>query len=108
LLQAVTAVAIVTIAAVMIGATAKMMGDTVRVIEVVSYALIVLVGVRLLGVKGRAYLRAVHDIGPKSEAALAAPAVQTAPDHLHDVGVGRDQCRHAHHASAEHSHRTQD
>src|SRR4029077_21036727 len=61
LLQAVTAVAIVTIAAVMIGATAKMMGDTVRVIEVVSYALIVLVGLRLLWVKGRGFLRAVHD-----------------------------------------------
>ena len=108
LLQAVTAVAIVTIAAVMIGATAKMMGDTVRVIEVVSYALIVLVGLRLLWVKGRGFLRAVHDIGPKSEAALAAPAVQTAPDHLHDVGVGRDQCRHDHHASDEHSHHGHD
>ena len=104
LLQAVTAVAIVTVAAVMIGATAKMMGDTVRVIEVVSYALIVLVGLRLLWVKGRGFLRAVHDIGPKSEAALGAPAVQTAADHLHDVGVGRDQCRHDHHASDEHSH----
>ena len=108
LLQAVTAVAIVTVAAVMIGATAKMMGDTVRVIEVVSYALIVLVGLRLLWVKGRGFLRAVHDIGPKSEAALAAPAVQTAPDHLHDVGVGRDPCRHDHHASDEHSHHGRD
>ena len=108
LLQAVTAVAIVTIAAVMIGATAKMMGDTVRVIEVVSYALIVLVGLRLLWVKGRGFLRAVHDIGPKSEAALAAAAAQTAPDHLHDVGVGRDQCRHDHHASGEHSHHGHD
>src|ERR1700730_10920385 len=70
LLQAATAVAIVAIAAVLIGATAKMMGDTVRVIEVVSYALIVLVGLRLLWVKGRGFLRAVHAIGPKSEAAF--------------------------------------
>jgi len=108
LLQAVTAVAIVTVAAVMIGATAKMMGDTVRVIEVVSYALIVLVGLRLLWVKGRGFLRAVHDIGPKSEAALGAPAVQTAADHLHDVGVGRDPCRHDRHASDEHSHHGHD
>jgi nickel/cobalt transporter (NicO) family protein len=104
LLQAITAVAIVTIAAVMIGATAKMMGDTVRVIEVVSYALIVLVGLRLLWVKGRGFLRAVHDIGPKSEAVLAAPAVQTAPDHLHDVGVGRDPCRHDHAHDHAHGH----
>jgi nickel/cobalt exporter len=108
LLQAVTAVAIVTVAAVMIGATAKMMGDTVRVIEVVSYALIVLVGLRLLWVKGRGFLRAVHDIGPKSEAALAAPAVQTAPEHLHDVGDARDPCRHHHRASGEHSHHRHD
>jgi nickel/cobalt exporter len=108
LLQAVTAVAIVTVAAVMIGATAKMMGDTVRVIEVASYALIVLVGLRLLWVKGRGFLRAVHDIGPKSEAASAAAAVQTAPDLLHNVGDGRAPCRHHHHASDEHSHHGHD
>src|SRR5580700_1777766 len=54
LLQAVTAVLIVGVAAVLIGATAKAMGDTVHVIETVSYTLIVLVGVRLLWVKGRA------------------------------------------------------
>jgi nickel/cobalt transporter (NicO) family protein len=108
LLQAFTAVAIVAIAAVMIGATAKMMGDTVRVIEIVSYALIVLVGVRLLWVKGRGFLRAVHDVGPKPEAALAAPAVQTAADHLHDVGDGRASCEGDHHASEKHSHHAHD
>src|SRR5579872_385199 len=58
LLQAATAVAIVAIAALHTGATAKMMGDTVRVIEIVSYALITLVGLRLLWVKGRGFLRA--------------------------------------------------
>ena len=51
LLQALTAIVIVSIAAGLIGATAKMMGDTVRVIEIVSYALIVLLGARLLRVK---------------------------------------------------------
>lgn len=56
ILQAVTAIAIVGIAAVLLGATAKAMGDTVRVIEIVSYALIVLIGLRLLWVKGRAFL----------------------------------------------------
>jgi nickel/cobalt exporter len=53
-LQALTAVALVGIAAVLLGATAKVMGDTVRVIEVVSYGLIVVIGLRLLWVKGRA------------------------------------------------------
>jgi nickel/cobalt transporter (NicO) family protein len=56
LLQAVVAIAIVGIAAVLLNATAKSMGNTVRVIEMVSYALIVLIGLRLLWVKGRALL----------------------------------------------------
>jgi nickel/cobalt exporter len=57
-MQSVTAIAIVAIAAVLLGATAKLMGETVRVIEVVSYGLIVLVGARLLWVKGHGFLRA--------------------------------------------------
>jgi nickel/cobalt exporter len=55
ILQALTAIAIVGIAAVLLGATAKVMGDTVRVIETVSYALIILIGLRLLWVKGRSF-----------------------------------------------------
>jgi nickel/cobalt exporter len=58
LMQSVTAIAIVAIAAVLLGATAKLMGETLRVIEVVSYGLIVLVGARLLWVKGHGFLRA--------------------------------------------------
>ena len=60
LLQALTAVVVVAVAAVLIGATAKMMGDTVRVIEIASYALIVLLGARLFWVKGRGFLRALQ------------------------------------------------
>jgi nickel/cobalt transporter (NicO) family protein len=56
LLQAVVAIAVVGIAAVLLNATAKTMGNAVRVIEIVSYALIVLIGLRLLWVKGRALL----------------------------------------------------
>ncbi len=56
ILQAFTAIAVVSIAAILLGATAKAMGDTVRVIEIVSYALIILIGLRLLWVKGRAFL----------------------------------------------------
>jgi nickel/cobalt transporter (NicO) family protein len=102
LLQALTAVAIVTVAAVMIGATAKAMGDTVRVIEIVSYALIVVVGLRLLWVKGRGFLRALHDVGSKSETAVAtAPVTQ---DHLHGVSEAGAVCPHDQHASGAHSH----
>src|ERR1700723_867317 len=76
LLQALTAVVLVAVAAILIGATAKAMGDTVRVIETVSYALIVLVGARLLWAKGRAFLRTLHAL--KSE---PAPAAEHAHDH---------------------------
>ncbi len=51
-----TAIVIVSVAAGLLGATAKMMGDTVRVIEIASYSLIVLLGARLLWVKGRGFL----------------------------------------------------
>jgi nickel/cobalt exporter len=57
ILQAFTAIALVGIAAVLLGATAKAMGNTVRVIEIVSYGLIILIGLRLLWVKGRAFLK---------------------------------------------------
>lgn len=56
LLQALVAIALVGIAALIFQATAKMMGDTVRIIEIVSYSLIIAVGARLLWVKGRAFI----------------------------------------------------
>ncbi len=62
LLQALVAVAIVGIAAVLLNASAKTMGDAVRWIEIVSYALIAAVGARLLWVKGRAFLSALHTV----------------------------------------------
>src|SRR6516162_2290272 len=52
LLQAIVAVAIVGIAAVLLNATAGQMCSAERVIELVSYALIALVGARLIWVKG--------------------------------------------------------
>ena len=88
LLQAITAVVIVGVAAVLIGATAKAMGDAVRVIEIVSYALIVLVGVRLLWVKGRAFIRTLRTL--RSEQAA------TAAEH--------DHAGHPHHDHADHAH----
>jgi nickel/cobalt exporter len=54
--QALTAIVIVGIAAVLLNATAKTMGNTVRVVEIVGYALIILIGLRLLWVKGRALI----------------------------------------------------
>lgn len=61
-LQALTAILLVSVAAVLLGATAKLMGDTVKVIQIVSYGLIVLLGARLLRVKGRGFFGALNDL----------------------------------------------
>jgi nickel/cobalt exporter len=68
-MQSVTAVAIVGVAAVLLGATAKLMGDAVRVIEIVSYGLVVLLGARLSWVKAQGFVSAVHALKAKSETA---------------------------------------
>jgi nickel/cobalt transporter (NicO) family protein len=101
LLQAITAVVLVAIVAILIGATAKMMGDTVRVIELISYGLIVLVGARLLWVKGRAFahtLRAIPAGGSETAHALAGHAPCTHHDHADD------QAPHAHDHDHHHAH----
>ena len=56
MLQALAAVAVVGIAAAF-SARRHDHGQPVRVIEIVSYALIMLIGLRLVWVKGRAFLR---------------------------------------------------
>jgi nickel/cobalt exporter len=94
-LQSLTAIMLVAVAAILIGATAKAMGDTVRVIETISYALIVLVGARLLWVKGHAFFRAIHTL--QSE---PAPAAEDAPDHR----AACTQHDHADDHHAAHSH----
>jgi nickel/cobalt transporter (NicO) family protein len=67
LAQSLTAVLLVGFAAILLGATAKMMGDAVRVIEIISYGLIVLVGARLLWVKGIGLARAVSALRGRGE-----------------------------------------
>jgi nickel/cobalt transporter (NicO) family protein len=84
-LQSLTAISIVSVAAVLLGATAKLMGDTVRVIEIVSYGLIVLLGARLLWVKGRGFFGAFNDL--RTDAAHGATDLKT-PGHAH--------CDHSH------------
>lgn len=90
LLQAVVAVAIVGIAAVLLGMTGSAMGETVRWIEIVSYALIALIGARLLWVKGGALLRALR----------ASPHDHHHHEH-HDYG---DACGHDHASAWGHAH----
>jgi len=101
LLQAVTAIVIVGVAAALLGATAKMMGDTVRAVEIASYALIVLLGARLLWVKGRGFLRTWRAIG-------STPQTQAAEVHGHERQHAHQHSSHAHdhdhHNGTSHAH----
>lgn len=104
LLQAVTAVLVVAVAAILIGATAKMMGDTVHIIEIISYGLIVLVGARLLWVKGHAFINTLRALRTKPDAAAAELAREAHahcdhPDHAHE-----HQTPHVHDDGHHHAH----
>lgn len=92
LLQALVAVAIVGIAAALLGATARAMGETVRYIEIVSYALIAAIGLRLSWVKGRGLLAAWQ--------ALRVPT----HDHAHAHSHGHDHAHHHHAHGHDHGH----
>jgi nickel/cobalt transporter (NicO) family protein len=54
--QSMVAIIVVAIAAILLGATAKAIGLTVHLVEITSYALVILIGLRLLYVKGRGFL----------------------------------------------------
>ena len=72
LLQAFVAVAIVGVAAVLLNATASQMCSAERVIELASYALIALVGARLIWVKGKGFLQAARGLSRPLHAVGAA------------------------------------
>jgi nickel/cobalt transporter (NicO) family protein len=95
ILQALTAIVIVGIAAVLLGATAKVMSSTVRIVEMVSYALIILIGLRLLWVKGRAFW---HLWCGQSHDHHHGHGHAHAHDHHHDHTNGHD---HHHHGEEE-------
>ncbi|MDQ2955180.1 MAG: nickel/cobalt transporter, partial [Pseudomonadota bacterium] len=87
LLQALVAILIVAIAAVMFNATAPSMNAAVRWIEIASYALIALIGARLLWVKGRGFLAEL-----KAVRAKPVPLGAAATAHRH-----HDEHGHRHH-----------
>ena len=112
-LQALTAIAIVAIAAVALGATAHAMGNTVRVVETVSYVFIVLIGLRLFWVKGRSFLSLLHGRSMQQHGQdhahdhVHGRAQERTHDHAHAHGHGHDHHGHAHdhgHAHAHHDH----
>jgi nickel/cobalt exporter len=105
LFQALVAVAVVGVAAVLLNATAATMGRAVNAIEIVSYSLIILIGLRLLWVKGRAFIAALQTLHRPA----AVGAAVTPPDFHHDHAPSRhhaqDPCaHHDHHAHDHHAH----
>jgi len=93
LLQAVVAVAFVGIAAWVFNATMATMCTSERYIEIVSYALIALIGLRLVWVKGRALISTARTVGRPLHAVGAAV---TSHDHKHGDHHHHDH-KHDHH-----------
>lgn len=114
LLQALVAVAVVGVAAALLNVRATTMNGAINVIETAGYALIIVVGLRLLWVKGRSLLSLLRTIRPPvSETYRHMSEVGAAVTAKHD---GRshdiwDQSRHGHgHSRGEHDprHHTHD
>jgi nickel/cobalt transporter (NicO) family protein len=110
LLQALAAIAIVGVAAALLNARASTMNGAVNVIESASYALIIIIGVRLLWVKGRIFLAALrarsHLI---SEVGAAVTPRHDDHDHddVHSPQMPGPRHAHAHHEDAcgeDHAH----
>lgn len=105
LLQACVAVAVVGVAAALLNVRASTMNGTVNVIETAGYALIIVVGLRLIWVKGRSFFNllrlARHPVSEVGAAVTpkrhddrhdipASPPADPAATHRHD------QAHHAH------------
>lgn len=102
LLQALVAVAIVGIAAALLNATAATMGRAVNVIEILSYSLIILIGVRLLWVKGRAFLATLRTL--HRPAAVGAAVTPAHHDHAHHHPEHHHHDHDHHHHDGGHTH----
>ena len=105
IMQAMVAVTIVGIAAVLLHASASTMNGAVNWIETASYALIIAVGARLLWVKGGAFIAALRELGRPTAAVGAAvtPALAAHDDHAHGhehEHVHDEHCDHSDHPHA--------
>jgi nickel/cobalt exporter len=104
LLQAIVAVALVGIAAALLNATARQMCDAGRVIELVSYGLIALVGARLIWVKGKGFLREARNLNRPLHAVGAAVTPKDHDHKPHDHKHDHDDHHHDHHHDHAHDH----
>jgi nickel/cobalt transporter (NicO) family protein len=101
LLQALVAIAVVGVAAALLNVRATTMNGTINVIETAGYALIIVIGLRLLWVKGRSFLDLLRPTRhPVSE--VGAAMTSKHEDHGHHVHAalraddGHDHSHHAH------------
>src|SRR5436305_1997100 len=105
LLQALVAVAVVGIAAALLGATAGTMNRAVWWIEIVSYGLIAAMGARLLWVKGSGFLREWAAIRTPRSVGAAATVAHGHHHHGHEHDHhGHDHHRHDAHDRDHHDH----
>jgi nickel/cobalt transporter (NicO) family protein len=96
LLQALVAVVIVAVYALLLNATAKTMCGAEKMIEILSYALIAAFGARLVWTKGDGFVRALQATPP-------VPAMALAAHHDHG-GHDHDHQHHHHHHGHSHDH----
>jgi ABC-type nickel/cobalt efflux system permease component RcnA len=89
LMQSLVAILIVGISAWILNATAKTMCKAEGAIEIASYGLIALFGLRLVWVKGGAFIRALQATQP-------VPAIAGVPHDHHDHGHHHHDHAHAH------------
>jgi ABC-type nickel/cobalt efflux system permease component RcnA len=101
LMQSLVAVAIVTVCAWLLNATAKTMCGAEKAIEIGSYALIAAFGAGLVWTKGGSFMRALQT--PRPEPALAAAGHDHHHDHDHDHDHHHGD-GHVHDAHCGHSH----
>lgn len=97
LMQSLVAILIVGISAWILNATAKTMCKAEGAIEIASYGLIALFGLRLIWVKGRTFIGAL-------QAAQPVPAIAGVPHDHHNHGHHHHHDAHDHHDHGHHHH----
>jgi len=105
MVQALVAVAVVGVAAALLGATRATLCRADWVIEIASYSLIIAVGARLLWVKGRGFLATLRMVRAEPVPAPVGAAVTGRHDHDHAHDHHDHDHRHGHdHAHHDHGH----
>lgn len=102
LMQALVAIAIVGIGALLLNATAKTMCSAERVIEIASYGLIAALGARLVYVKGGGFFRALRSL--RGAPSQLVPAMAHGHDHHGHAHDHAHASAHAHHVHHDHAH----